>query len=128
MKTAHSSVRISTLTPSRRQAFWAITMIACRSSLPALVMSVKARGFPSFSRIPSSVLPPARLGEQPLGARGVVGQGLDVRVVVLGLLRIRPRRPLALAVEDVADDLVDVDRHAEGGRTRTSWNSGRRRL
>ena len=54
MKTAHSSDRTSTLTPSRRQAFWAITMIAWRSSFPEFVMSVNASGFPSFSRIPSA--------------------------------------------------------------------------
>ena len=44
-----------------------------------------------------------------------VVQGREVRIVVGSLPRERPRRTLALSEEDVADDLVHVDRHAERG-------------
>ena len=88
--------------------------IALRWGFPLLVISVNSKRLPSFSRIPSAAALPALPLEQRERARRVVGQRRDRAVVPLGVDREGSAHALALAVEHEADDLIDVDRHAEG--------------
>ena len=87
--------------------------------LPLLVPRVRdegeGEGLAVLFQEPGGVPAPARLPEEARGAVRVVGEGLHLRIVVGHLPREGAGGPLALAVEDVADDLVDVDREPERG-------------
>ena len=113
MNTDHSSRSVRTSMPICFQASWAMARMDLRMSLPLLVIRVNWSRWPSFRQAALGVGLPAGLGQKPPGGVRVVRDRGDRVVVEIRLSQKRPRRALALVVENEADDLVHVDRHGE---------------
>ncbi len=75
---------------------------------------VECELFPLAFEESLGVLLEARFLQQGDGCHRIVGKGRDLRVVPIGLDRVGARSALTLAIQDVIDDLIDVDRHPEG--------------
>ena len=107
---------MSALMPISLRRCWTISAIFFRSSLPWLVRIVRVNGLPSSVLHEPVAVPvlPARLLEQGLGLRGVVGEALHLVGVGPGA-RTDGAGGLAAEPEpDPVDQLLLVDRVREG--------------